>query len=425
MTCEVAVANRLAIALAADSAVTTTESGKTTYASGANKIFQLANDAPVAIMINNASTLTGIPWELIIKLYRKQLKDRTFPTLQAYWEDFLTYLNEPAHGLLTAELRSNSGGTAIALAAAQIVRDVVSKRQALSSPATPDPDLAQNWADGLAEVEALLGALPVSPALEVAEQAPLLATHRADLTKQVGEYLATDDAHLVPHIDVGRLLEIAAESAFKRPVLVATGIVIAGYGEDDFLPGFIGKSVYGFVGSRVMWKDGHSESVNNATQPSLISGFAQVAMVETFALGASPEVWGAVADAFAKHAADAARAACTASGVVAVDPAVVTASVEAQAQLFQDNWTSATIRAHLHPLFASIASLNVEELAELAETLVLLESLKEKVTARTQSVGGPIDVAVITKSEGLVWIKRKLYFDPHINPRYFNRLQRS
>ena len=87
--------------------------------------------------------------------------------------------------------------------------------------------------------------------------------------------------------------------------------------------------------------------------------------------------------------------------------------------------TNATLQAHYVPLWSSVASLNVEELAELAETLVLLESLKEKVTSRTQSVGGPIDVAVITKSEGLVWIKRKLYFDPALNPRYLNRLQRN
>ena len=60
-------------------------------------------------------------------------------------------------------------------------------------------------------------------------------------------------------------------------------------------------------------------------------------------------------------------------------------------------------------------------MADLAETLIMLESLKEKVTKPTESVGGPIDVAVITKSEGFIWIKRKHYFDPQLNPRYFQR----
>jgi hypothetical protein len=65
--------------------------------------------------------------------------------------------------------------------------------------------------------------------------------------------------------------------------------------------------------------------------------------------------------------------------------------------------------------------LPVDEMAGLAETLINLQSLKEKVTKPSETVGGPVDVAVITKSEGLVWIKRKHYFDAEMNSRYLQR----
>ncbi len=39
----------------------------------------------------------------------------------------------------------------------------------------------------------------------------------------------------------------------------------------------------------------------------------------------------------------------------------------------------------------------------------------------TESVGGPIDVAVISKADGFIWIKRKHYFDPALNPRFLAR----
>jgi hypothetical protein len=68
-----------------------------------------------------------------------------------------------------------------------------------------------------------------------------------------------------------------------------------------------------------------------------------------------------------------------------------------------------------------LGSLPVDEMAELAETLISLQSLKEKVTKPSETVGGPIDVAVITRSEGLVWIKRKHFFDPSLNSRYMQR----
>jgi hypothetical protein len=36
-----------------------------------------------------------------------------------------------------------------------------------------------------------------------------------------------------------------------------------------------------------------------------------------------------------------------------------------------------------------------------------------------ETVGGPIDVAVISKGDGFIWIKRKHYFKPELNPHFF------
>ncbi len=36
-----------------------------------------------------------------------------------------------------------------------------------------------------------------------------------------------------------------------------------------------------------------------------------------------------------------------------------------------------------------------------------------------ETVGGPIDVAVISKGDGFIWIKRKHYFSPELNPQFF------
>jgi hypothetical protein len=62
-----------------------------------------------------------------------------------------------------------------------------------------------------------------------------------------------------------------------------------------------------------------------------------------------------------------------------------------------------------------------QELASFAESLVNITSIKRRVTAELETVGGPVDVAVISKSDGFVWVKPKHYFDPSLNPRYFYR----
>jgi hypothetical protein len=62
-----------------------------------------------------------------------------------------------------------------------------------------------------------------------------------------------------------------------------------------------------------------------------------------------------------------------------------------------------------------------QELAVLAQELINLTSVKRKFSAGAESVGGPIDVAVISRIDGFVWVRRKLYFEQSLNPRYFRR----
>lgn len=80
------------------------------------------------------------------------------------------------------------------------------------------------------------------------------------------------------------------------------------------------------------------------------------------------------------------------------------------------NW-----QANFYPLRRALNSLSVSEMGHFAESLLVLEALRERVTSPSESVGGPIDVVVITKAEGLIWLKRKHFFEPDLNLRYLNR----
>ncbi len=62
-----------------------------------------------------------------------------------------------------------------------------------------------------------------------------------------------------------------------------------------------------------------------------------------------------------------------------------------------------------------------QDLANLAQELINLTSVKRKFSAEKETVGGPIDVAVISRIDGFVWVKRKHYFTAELNPRYFVR----
>ena len=88
---------------------------------------------------------------------------------------------------------------------------------------------------------------------------------------------------------------------------------------------------------------------------------------------------------------------------------------------FQDQPNDLLEKENLGPIMSIVGQLPKEELAEMAEALVNLTFLKRRVTPAAETVGGPVDVAVISEGDGLVWMKRKHYNAAELNPRYFER----
>lgn len=428
MTCEVAVANKLAIALAADSAVTFSgSSSQTTYASGANKIFQLAKSEPVAVMIYNNADLVKVPWELIIKAYRSQQSTEPHSRLGGYVDGLVEFINNCSTDLIPPELKESSSMETYRSAVIRVINMITSLHPIVLDPQADPNEIRQTWSDAFDGVSKWVESFGVHESLDAAEMQADIGRCSAALSAEIAHYLA-NEASLIsvgPFVDTGRLAELAVSMAFRKGHELAgdnyTGVVIAGFGKDDYMPGFADTKFFGFIGGRVLHRRDAKQVVNYNGTSSIIEAFARRAMVETFTQGASPEVWTAVGNAFSEYAVKVCKAASADAGVDVSDEHIKVA-LDAHMDQFTNAWTRSVFADHLRPLWRVVASLSVSELAELAETLVQLESLKEKVTQRTQSVGGPIDVAVITKAEGLVWIKRKLYFDSKLNYRYFRRI---
>jgi hypothetical protein len=74
-------------------------------------------------------------------------------------------------------------------------------------------------------------------------------------------------------------------------------------------------------------------------------------------------------------------------------------------------------------LFATTAStisvLPKQDLADLAESWLHLTYLDRRMSNKPESVGGEVDIMLITKGDGIIWVKRKHYFTPELNSHYF------
>ena len=69
-----------------------------------------------------------------------------------------------------------------------------------------------------------------------------------------------------------------------------------------------------------------------------------------------------------------------------------------QADLFLQQTAEVRTQKFVAPIMEIVEHLPKEELAEMAEALVNLTALKRRVSLDLETVGGPIDVAVISKA---------------------------
>ena len=108
MTAIVGILNKRGIAIAADSAVTFTNaiqevaiqnknekviSIKDKVINSGDKMLRLKDKQPVAIMIVGNSLLTKIPWDIIVRWYRKQNDSSGFPKLEDYVLHFKSFVD--------------------------------------------------------------------------------------------------------------------------------------------------------------------------------------------------------------------------------------------------------------------------------------------------------------------------------------------
>ena len=103
MTTEIAVLNRLGVALATDSAVTISGASRTKIFNSADKLFELSCDHPVAIMINGNMDFFGVPWEILVKDFREAKGKTPLNAIEDWANAFLAFSQVHSHLTLLAD----------------------------------------------------------------------------------------------------------------------------------------------------------------------------------------------------------------------------------------------------------------------------------------------------------------------------------
>lgn len=410
MTAEIALLNRSALAFAADSAVTLRIGSSEKIYDSAEKIFEFSRSQPLGIMIYNNVEHVGIPLEVLVRKYRSD-HATAYPNVEVAADTFLAYLEGVAHSI-REELDYLYGVLVDPLT--DLNREVVRVfRQQLSVTSKRVRDPVQVLSSELdkaierEEEKALAGFL-----------AEVSAEAFAERYKEVVSVAAQDFLRFAkPRAEeLEKVMRLAlAISRSSKGSSLRTGLVIGGFASDELFPTMVHAEIDGMYFGKLKVLSRNVIDIDRDGDRAQLVPFAQKEMADRFIYGIDDDFQGEIAQ-YVQSAVD---------GIMAARPrAFRAADRSAMRQRVLDGFNDMVTKLRHHERDSILDILNFmskKELADMAHVLVELTSKKRRFSRDQETVGGPIDVAIITRNEGFIWIKRKHYFDRAENPGYYAR----
>ncbi|MCK4837379.1 MAG: hypothetical protein KAS94_01175, partial [Desulfobulbaceae bacterium] len=407
------------VSLAADSAATLSLQNESKVFHSLNKIFRLSLVHPVGIMIYGDATLMNVQWETIIKLYRQRLQCRNYPTLNGYVKDFFDFLVSQKYDFFPPEAQEKY----IEFTSAGIINDI---RGCVDSKIQEESKKKE-----LTDIQIKNNvSLVIDGFKEKTENLPDAsnAITKGEVKKIYGKIIndvATDIfKNLKPFKkDINKIIDLVANYFTKdHDDNAYSGVVFAGFGEKDIYPKMVAHKIEGVINNKLSCSFDR-ETVISAQNPGSIHKFALGDTIATFIEGIDPKQSSIINDYIREILEK-----CPRSVMSMLDEELSLNNTQKQKifqkitalsnncyQNFINDIQQYRGEHHVLPLINMVALLPKEELAIMAETLVNLTSFKQRLSMSAETVGGPIDVAIISKGDGFLWVKRKPSFDKQIN----------
>ena len=412
MSAEVILMNKNGIAIAADSAVTI--GNKTKIYNTADKMFMLSKYAPVGILIYNSASIMGIQLEIIIKQYRRKLGEKTFQTLKEYCDDFMSYCIEFANNYSGEKIELEIINNQILNKCDEIFRIVLSMA---------NKEVGKNSFKNDNELMEFIN-------IKIIE---IVDRTNVEINDEVMDDLYYNN--ILSKLDTSNIIDFCSESykinlkeETKKKIMLKlndiirnkkywdrsnfTGIAITGYGDNEIFPVCIQIETLGIINNKVLKLNENSFQITHEQNSQIIPS-AQTDVMDEFFLGINNEINQIYVKKFKNGIAS------------EKDESVKNKIIQLNTSIEEEK--NKLVKDRLMNIHRSLSFLPRDEMIYMAEGMINLTSFKRRLVLDnfSETVGGPIDIAFISKGDGFIWIKRKKYFDKEMNyvftENYFNK----
>lgn len=424
MTAEIGVLNRYGVALAADSAVTIGNGSKIKVLNTANKLFNLSQYEPVGIMVYGNGDYLHMPWEVIVKEYRKKLERKKFDTVKEYCNDFFKYLFDNEQ--INSKDSQKKFVESLFVERLNIILDRVNGKlfEIFKGGSPEEGTVIDVLKQQIKIYEDLMSKEKRLDGHDILKEDEFISNYSIYIHTIIKDNI---NVHIYDE-SIKSLYKIAYYSVINDSFINYSGVVFAGYGEKEYYPCIYEYIVCGRVGNFFRIKLNIENKISNeSNNTASIVPFAQQEMVHAIIRGIEPTLEKKVfslIDSLTNGLSDILEQIIKVKHID-IDIAKYKDEIgEAGKELYGESYNIINgniSNNYIKPILNMVAMLPKDELAKMAETLVNLTSFKRRITIDQETVGGPIDVAVISKSDGFIWIKRKYYFNSELNHDYFNK----
>jgi hypothetical protein len=429
VTAEVAILNKLAVALAADSAVTVGHGGESKKVfNTADKLFELSSEQPIACMIFSGGQFMQAPLPVLIKDFRS--KQHTADTVRSLADELLSHFQQFAadspHDVKSRPIYDLTWKITDFLSdrfqeqLAQRIGTLGKTNEESGEAITPEILLDLIWDHTVKLLERIAGSWA---------EVKFLGTYPSnDAVREHIESALYGAEFQVRGPFKERVVAIIADALRKAtPFSPSTGLVVAGFGAKELFPTLVHIDIFEPVLGVVKFREVETVDIDRKGPKSRVMAFAQREMAERFLFGLDSSLKRKLSQ-FAKSTVNKIGETILAGLTFSNDDErdSLADAIEVAERSFIDEFDQTGMGAirdeSQQAVEDMVEFMPKQDLAEFAEALVNLSSLQRRVHSGFETVGGPIDVAVISKAEGLVWVKRKHYFPADLNARFFKRL---
>ena len=361
-------------------------------------------------MVYGNAEIFGVPWEIIAKKYRRENTAKSFDTVEEIFDDFIEYLTK---NYITDYSKQSDTYAIIAYVCGQL-NDLANRRDESNKRTRIN--------------EASIGYLAKIKTYPLIRDP--LAFSRAGFYAKYGDHIDQFSSALLK-IDnpsqalKSRMRQIVFEFVTRAVATdILSGVVVFGYGNDEIFPAITEAKLDGAPDGLVRLFGRESMRISPSSGAGVFT-FAQSDAAKLFMEDVSAQVFHLISQSyrstFYKFFTDELLPLLVQKGVPnnevtdtidKLNAALAPLNGEIRKEI-QTDVTS--------PIIKSIEYLSKEDLATLAESLIEVTGLKRRVSTDIESVGGPVDVAVISRSDGFIWIKRKHYFDKELNHQFMHQ----